>query len=152
MPRAGAGKKGSRRRLPAEMLKKIKDYLAAQNNVAAAYLFGSHGTALQHGFSDIDLGLVYYPGQEPDFRRELALEAELSMILGTDNMDLVNLNRAPLQLRYRAVAEGTLLFEGDPDTLSDFLEQTYRLYGDYQIDLKAYYDEYRLALREAYLK
>ncbi|MCL6610925.1 MAG: nucleotidyltransferase domain-containing protein [Peptococcaceae bacterium] len=138
-------------RLPAKTIKKIGEYLAAQKDVAAAYLFGSHGTLQEHGFSDIDLGLVYYPGMEPDFRRELALEAKLSMILGTDNLDLVNLNRASLQLRYRAVAEGTLLFEGGPDTLSDFLEQTYRLYGDYQIDLKAFYDEYRLALREAYL-
>jgi len=73
------------------------------------------------------------------------------LIMGIDKIDLVNLNRAPIQLRFKAVADGTILYEADPDTLSDFLEDTYRFHSDYQIDLKAYYHEYRKALREAYL-
>ncbi|MEW5953946.1 MAG: nucleotidyltransferase domain-containing protein [Bacillota bacterium] len=133
------------------VLKNIHGYLSQQREVVALYLFGSFGTEFQNEFSDLDLGVVFQPRELPGLRRELSLEAELSLIMGIDKIDLVNLNRAPIQLRFKAVADGTILYEADPDTLSDFLEDTYRFHSDYQIDLKAYYHEYRKALREAYL-
>jgi len=132
-------------------LRAVRDCFAARDDVAAVYLFGSFGTEFQGKYSDIDLGVVYRPGEQPDLRRELQLEAELSLLLGTDYIDLVNLNRAPLQLRFKAISQGKILYEVYPDELSDFLEETYRLYGDYQVDLKVYYKEYRRALREAYV-
>lgn len=151
MSTPGPIKKRDAGKIPAKKLNAARDYLATQADVVAVYLFGSFGTEFQGQHSDIDLGVVYYPGKHPDLRRELSIEAELSLLFDSDRIDLINLNSAPLQLRYRAVAEGTILYEGDADKLSDFLEETYRLYGDYQVDLKAYYKEYRCALREAYL-
>lgn len=139
------------KKLDIARLRAIRDCLAVQDDVAAVYLFGSFGTEFQGKYSDIDFGVVYRPGEQPDLRRELQLEAELSLLLGTDYIDLINLNRAPLQLRFKAISQGRILYEGYPDELSDFLEETYCLYGDYQVDLKTYYDEYRRALQEAYL-
>ena len=133
------------------MLKKIQDYLSRQDDIVALYLFGSFGTEFQNAFSDLDLGVIYYPGKLPVLKRELSIEADLSLLLGIERIDLVNLNRAPVQLRFKAVAKGALLFEADAGTLSGFLEDTYRRYGDYQVDLETYYREYRKALREAYL-
>lgn len=133
------------------MLKKIQDYLSRQDDIVALYLFGSFGTEFQNAFSDLDLGVIYYPGKLPDLKRELSIEADLSLLLGIERIDLVNLNRAPIQLRFKAVARGVLLFEADADALAGFLEDTYRKYGDYQVDLETYYREYRKALREVYL-
>lgn len=146
-----AGITGNTPKIPFEKVKAIRDYLACQPDVAAVFLFGSFGTEFQGKYSDIDLGAVFFPGAHPDLRRQLSIEAGISLLLETDDIDLVNLNSAPLQLRYRAIAEGIILFESDPDTVSSFMEETYRLFGDYQIDLKTYYKEYRFALREAYL-
>ncbi len=133
------------------VLKAIQDYLSRQDDIVALYLFGSFGTEFQNNFSDLDLGVIYYPGKSPDLRRELSIEADLSLLLGIERIDLVNLNRAPTQLRFKAVAKGSLLFEADANTLADFLEDTYRRYGDYRVDLETYYREYRKALREVYL-
>ncbi len=133
------------------VLKAVQDYLSRQDDIVALYLFGSFGTEFQNNFSDLDLGVVYYPGKLPDLKRELSIEADLSLLLGIERIDLVNLNRAPTQLRFKAVAKGILLFEADANTLAGFLEDTYRKYGDYQVDLETYYREYRKALREVYL-
>jgi predicted nucleotidyltransferase len=135
----------------AQRLQAVKDYLAGQRDIVAVYLFGSFGTEFQNAFSDLDLGVIFHPERLPDLRRELSIEAELSLLLGTDRIDMVNLNRAPVQLRFKAVSKGTLLFEADAKALAGFLENTYRIYGDYQVDLEAYYREYRKALRETYL-
>jgi len=135
----------------APVLKAVRDYLSRQDDIVALYLFGSFGTEFQNNFSDLDVGVVYYPGKLPDLKRELSIEADLSLLLGIERIDLVNLNLAPIQLRFKAVAKGILLFEADANTLSGFLEDTYRKYGDYQVDLETYYREYRKALREVYL-
>ncbi len=140
-----------RRGFTGPVLKKVQDYLSRQDGIVALYLFGSFGTEFQNDFSDLDLGVVYYPGKFPDLKRELSIEADLSLLLGIERIDLVNLNRAPIQLRFKAVARGVLLFEADADALAGFLEDTYRKYGDYQVDLETYYREYRKALREVYL-
>lgn len=132
-------------------LKAVQNYLSRQNDIVAVYLFGSFGTEFQNKFSDLDIGVIFYPGKLPDLRRELSIEAEISLLLGIERIDLVNLNRAPIQLRFKAVAKGTILFEADVNALADFLEDTYRIYGDYQVDLETYYREYRKALRETYL-
>lgn len=133
------------------VLKNIQDYLSQQRDVVALYLFGSFGTEFQNEFSDLDLGLVFQPRELPGMGRELSIEAEISLLTGIDKIDLVNLNRAPIQLRFKAVADGTILYEADADALSGFLEDTYRFHSDYRVDLKAYYDDYCKALREAYL-
>ncbi|HHW45078.1 nucleotidyltransferase domain-containing protein [Desulfofundulus thermobenzoicus] len=138
------------KKLPQNRLKKLQDYLSGQKDIVAVYLFGSFGTGYQHNYSDIDLGIVFSPQSLPDLNRELTLEADIALILGRDDIDLVNLNRAALALRYRAVSQGVIIYEGDGTAASDFLENTYRLYGDYQIDLNRYYREYRKALQEAY--
>lgn len=135
----------------APALKALQDYLSRQDDIVAVYLFGSFGTEFQNKFSDLDLGVVFYPDKLPDLGRELSIEAEISLLLSIDRIDLINLNRAPVQIRFKAVAKGSILFESNPNELSSFLENTYRIYGDYQIDLKTYYREYRRALREAYL-
>jgi len=137
--------------ISASVLRTVKNYLSQQNDIVAVYLFGSFGTEFQNKFSDLDLGVIFYPGKLPDLGRELSIEAELSLLLGIDRIDLVNLNRAPIQLRFKAVAKGTILFEANANALAGFLEDTYRIYGDYQVDLETYYREYRKALQEAYL-
>jgi len=137
--------------IPVPALKAVRDYLSRQEDIVAVYMFGSFGTEFHNKFSDLDLGVVFQPGKLPDLGRELSIEAELSLLLGIERIDLVNLNRAPVQLRFKAVAKGTILFEADANALANFLEDTYRIYGDYQVDLETYYREYRKALQEAYL-
>ncbi len=129
---------------------KLQKALSSRDDVAAAYLFGSYGTEYETEYSDIDLGIIFLPGINADFKRELELEVALSLALGTDRLDVVNLNKAPIQLRYRAISEGRLIYEADYISTSDFIEKTLKYYLDYAYYLKSFFRERNKALKEAY--
>lgn len=133
------------------LTEKVKKALASQNDIAAVYLFGSYGTEFQNEYSDIDLGIVFISGVKTGLRRELELEIALSLVLETDHIDLINLNRAPIQIRHRAISEGRLIYEADYITTSNFLEDTYRYYLDFAYHLGSFNHERSKALKEAYI-
>lgn len=129
---------------------KLIKILELRSDIAAVYLFGSYGTEFQTKYSDIDLGVIFLPEVNADLRTELELEVALSLVLETDQIDVVNLNRSPIQLRYRAIAEGRLIYQADYTATSNFLEETYKYYLDYAYHLKKFHRERSKALKEAY--
>lgn len=133
-----------------KLTNKIKSFFSKEQNIAAVYLFGSYGTEYESKFSDIDLGIVFMPGAMIGLQDELDLEARLSLYLKTDSIDLVNLNKAPLYLRFQAITEGNLIYEKDYIATSNFIENTYRYYFDYSYHLKILKQERSKALKEAY--
>jgi predicted nucleotidyltransferase len=78
-------------------------------------LFGSRARGDDHPGSDWDLGYL----ADPDFDAGDFL-ARLVLLLGTDRIDLVNLDRTNGLLRYRAAAEGRPLFESFPGQYERF--------------------------------
>jgi predicted nucleotidyltransferase len=71
------------------------------------FLFGSYGTEYQSQHSDIDFA-VYFD-RDITVKEEAAFLNKLSIALGTDRVDLLNLNKAPLILQFNAVAEGRII-------------------------------------------
>ena len=121
-------------------------FFQGRPEVAAVYLFGSYGTEFQHPQSDIDLGIVF--AHLVNMSEELTLDAELSLYLHHDRIDLVNLDRAPIVLQYRALAEGLLVYEGDYLKNSDFIEHVNKYYPDYAIKYKMMAKDYEAAVKE----
>jgi len=107
------------RKVPDE-LQSWKDFFQSRVEIAAVYLFGSHGTEFEHPQSDIDLGVVFT--RSVSLSEELELDAALSLHVSHDRIDLVNLNRAPIALQFRSLQEGILVYEGDYFKHSDFIE------------------------------
>ncbi len=131
-------------------LKAWTDFFQNRGEVAAVYLFGSFGTEFQHPNSDIDLGVVF--SRTLTFADELAFDADLSLFLASDKVDLVNLNRAPVALQFKVLSDGLLIYEGDYITHSNFIERVLKTYFDYKISYARFSEDYEHALREEYLK
>ena len=127
----------------------LQKFFQGQPNITAVYVFGSFGTEYEHPFSDIDFGLIVNT-ENLTLRDEMSIEALLCSILNRDSVDLVNLNKAPLKIQYRAISEGYLIYEGNYEHHSSFLERVYKRYLDYLPDLNVYEREYEKALKEAY--
>ena len=117
--------------------------------VQTVFLFGSYGTVYQTPLSDIDFA-VYY-NREQTLKDEAALLNRLAIALDTDQVDLVNLNKAYLVLRFRVINEGRIVFERNPVVTSDFIENVIRYYQDFAITMNKFYRDYDDSLREAYL-
>lgn len=69
----------------------LVDYVKENPDILALYIFGSYGTEYQNENSDIDFAVLYE--RMPSLNDELSLEVKFSEILGTDDIDLINLRR-----------------------------------------------------------
>src|SRR5262249_32745686 len=106
--------------------------LFQQHPVRLAYLFGSQATQRTHPSSDVDLAVLLDASLTSDerFAQRLQLLGDLSPIFGTDNVDVVILNDAPLLLAYETLRHGVLLYCADAQTRIEFQVRTLRAYED----------------------
>ena len=83
--------------------------------VIAAMLIGSQARGTAGPLSDVDVGVWHEPGLTPSARLDLrlALTDAAARALGTDEVDVVLLNRATPLMRHRAVRDGVRLVERD---------------------------------------
>ena len=127
-------------------------YLKEVEGVVAVYLFGSYGTRYQTPLSDVDLAIVFRAGAEPSLHEELRLAAEVSRILRQDDVSITNLNRAPVILQHRVIADGRPLWVSDRTALADFVEDVLRHHGDFALKHERFLREYEQSLIEAYAR
>ena len=116
----------------------LRDVLAAREEVACAYLFGSLARGEGGASSDVDVAVLL----EQDPPRTLAgvparLEAELSRRASLP-VDVVILNRAPLDLVHRVLRDGRLLVDHNPTRRIAFEVRARNLYWDLEPVLRRY--------------
>lgn len=135
-----------------ELAARLAPALQADRRIAAAYLFGSRATGDATARSDTDLAILVFPENAEAFPlwEELALEAELSLCLKTDKVDVVVLNRCPLPLAYTIIAKGQVIYEADAIANMDFVERTLDMYFDFSHTLQEYYREYDRSFQEEF--
>ena len=83
--------------------------------------------------------------------RDMQVMAGLSSIMKKEDIDLVNLNKAPILLQHEIISSGELLYERDRETVSDFIYHVLTFAYDEKIRVRKYYDELEKALRGEYL-
>mgnify|MGYP001603310720 CR=1 FL=1 len=94
---------------------KLLPHLKSHKEILFSYLFGSQATGKARRESDVDIAVYLSKkiGSDQTLDWRLRLMAELSPVLGTDKVDVVILNEAPLVLRYEIVSKGKLLVNRD---------------------------------------
>ncbi len=127
----------------------VSDYLSNRTDVAAAYIFGSYGTAYQTPLSDVDIGILFLTNKMPNMDTILEITSCLTEITGEEDINMVVLNTVPITLQYEVVSKGKVLFKKNT-YLEDFHEYLFKRYGDFIIDLDHFNKEYDEALREVY--
>ncbi|MEI6285485.1 MAG: nucleotidyltransferase domain-containing protein [Bacillota bacterium] len=116
---------------------------AENSSVLTVWLIGSHETVLQHTDSDIDFAVLFE--RDTTLKQRLLFEIEVCEILHTDNVDVVNLNEAPILFASRTLDEGRLLFERNREQTSDFIEYVLTYYYDEKLRAARYFKDYRAA-------
>ena len=99
-------------------------------------LFGSRAREESHSRSDWDLGYLATSDADP-----ATLRARLVEVLGTDRVDLVDLERAGGLLRYRAARDGQLVFEARRGVGDRFRLEAARFWCDAASVLQRGYDD-----------
>ncbi|MCL5045328.1 MAG: nucleotidyltransferase domain-containing protein [Actinobacteria bacterium] len=135
-----------------EHLGVMRGALAGDSRILAAYIFGSYGTPDQTPLSDVDLAVLFEEGVKVSLDDELALSAALSSIAREDDLNLIILNKAPVDLQFKVISTGRPLFRRDSLRVADFVERVLKLYGDFGVDLAQFNRDYEARLREVYSK
>jgi predicted nucleotidyltransferase len=99
-------------------------FQAHPHGVAAVYLFGSAARGTARADSDIDVGVLLIETPPATFDAQpYELEADLEHRLGRP-VDLVVLNRAPVDLRTRVLRDGRLVLDREPSVRIQFEVRT----------------------------
>ena len=116
---------------------------AASDDVVFAYLFGSAATGALTPRSDVDVAVFTGPATDPHAVR-LAVIRACTRHLGTDALDVVMLNTAPISLAGRVLTTRQVLLDRDPHVRHRYESLHARMFHDFRIR------EHRfLALRDA---
>ncbi|CAN5775711.1 hypothetical protein BH20ACT1_BH20ACT1_08500 [soil metagenome] len=116
---------------PSELTKVFRDH-----GVAVAYLFGSRAAGTAGPISDHDVA-VLFDSSDPALDATVRLGADLAAVLGTE-VDVVDLDRATLELRGRVAAE-----EGRPLYVDDEVRRV-----RFEVDTRLRWIEFRPVVQE----
>jgi predicted nucleotidyltransferase len=136
-------------RLVKDKKERLQKYFAGEPDIIAVYLFGSYGTERESPLSDIDFAVLFTEEVKVDLMREMGIMAQISAILKIEEVDLVNLNQAPVLLQHEAI-KGELIFERDENQVADFEQRVLTFSYDERIRAREFYKTYRQALKEEY--
>lgn len=115
-----------------EILQKLFSALESEPDIVLAYLFGSVAKGRNGPLSDIDVAVYFSPEGDARsrFRRQIQLTSKLSNTLERDDVDVVRLQDAPLDLAREVVENGKLLLCRDDNLRVEFVFRVVRDYLD----------------------
>ncbi len=121
-----------------ELQSKLSTILVQSSGLCLAYLFGSQVEGRVGPMSDLDLAVLVDLGVDRQ-RFQADLTHELVQALESDRVDVVLLNRAPIELAYAVVAHGKIVYERDAATRVEYEADVLSRYADYLPVLRAQY-------------
>jgi predicted nucleotidyltransferase len=111
---------------------RLRTLFASVETVRVGYLFGSQVDGDTGPLSDVDVGVLLDPSCLDDPTACRAGPAhEIGTTLETDAIDLLLLNRAPIELAYRVVVQGTRVYEESRVARVEYEAYVLGRYGDY---------------------
>jgi hypothetical protein len=115
-----------------ELLQKLSPVLETDPDITFAYLFGSVAKGRSGPLSDIDVAVYFHPAGDSRSRldRRIKLMSKLGKVLSRDDVEVVSLQDAPLDLAFEILAYGKLIFSKDKGQKADFIFETLRRYHD----------------------
>lgn len=121
-------------------IEKLKRYFRLEINILAVWIIGSYGTDYQREDSDIDFAILF--DKDISLMDEMKISCEISDIIEYEEVDIVNLKRAPINLQFKTLKEGRELYENDFIKVSDYMEYVFNRYRDEKYYMESFRKDY----------
>ncbi len=118
--------------IPENIQSKIEDlhkFFQEEQNIVFAYLFGGLAKGRQTPLSDVDIAVYLRSLENFDY---LEILSKVTDVLGTEEVDLIILNTAPISLVGRILKTRKLLVDKDPPVRHSFESLKLREFFDFQ--------------------
>jgi uncharacterized protein len=128
-------------KLPSDILARLREaegVLAQDSNVVFAYLFGGLAKKEIRPLSDVDIA-VYLRGTKNLAEYKVNLFDRITDVLGTDELDLVILNTAPISIAGRILQDKRTLVDKEPFLRHRFESLKLREFFDFRIKEEAFF-------------
>jgi predicted nucleotidyltransferase len=102
-----------------DLLARLRSFFADRQRVELAYLFGSTARGTTGPLSDVDVAIRFSHDRDRSLDERLKLQDALCRDLGSDRIDLVDLDDASPVLRYNVIRDGVTL-KGENDVRVPF--------------------------------
>lgn len=113
-----------------ETLEKLKILLSIFPQIEIAWLFGSRASGKGTPISDWDLAIKFSSSQ--GWKEQMHIRFAISEVVGTEQVDLVDWDKAPLPLRYAIVQDGMILLSRNEELRVDLQTETRSRYWDFE--------------------
>ena len=112
-----------------EAMERLK-VLFQRKGVVLAYLFGSYARGEVRATSDIDIAVLLDRNKKELYPSYLELMLGIYETLGTERVDLLLLNGAPLTLQFEIISQGQLIYFRNDQELNTFEINVIRRFQD----------------------
>lgn len=126
----------------------LKEFFKTDPRILAGFIFGSRVDGFALPSSDLDIALLFT--EEIGLWEEMRLQTEMSTIVHFDQVDVLNLNKAPLRLKFTIISNGRLIYEGDPLKVTDFIEEVVVRHRRQVIRNRLFFQDWDAGLKEDY--
>jgi predicted nucleotidyltransferase len=115
-----------------EQYNKLADFFSKQRHVKLAYLYGSAAKGKAGKLSDVDIAVLFDDSlsKKERFKLQLKLIGEIAALLKTDNIDLVDIDEAPLSLKFEIIKANCPVFVRNRMLKIDFEHEVMSRYLD----------------------
>lgn len=120
------------------IIDEVKKIIEAEDNIIFAYLFGSMAAGRQTNLSDVDIA-IYLRNTEGIAQYKLEIFNKITNAIGTDELDLIILNTAPIFITGRILQNKQILIDKDPSLRYKFESLILREYFDFKIKEEKYF-------------
>lgn len=105
-----------------------------KQQISAVILFGSLATNKETPLSDVDLAVLYHRDLSTDDLESLHRQVMgiITDLLQSDDIDVINLNTAPLSMQYGAIKQSKILLLNNRVEYIDYWEKTVKYYLDFK--------------------
>ncbi|MGB9716673.1 MAG: type VII toxin-antitoxin system MntA family adenylyltransferase antitoxin [Thermodesulfovibrionales bacterium] len=121
-----------------ERIERLRDFLSRHPEIIFAYLFGGLTKERPSPLSDVDIAIYVKNPRRFDYLR---FYSEITDFLGTEEVDLVVLNSAPITLSGRILQSKKKLIDKEPFLRHKFESLTIRKFLDFQYREKQIFKE-----------
>lgn len=125
-------------------IEKLKKYFSDQSSILGVWIIGSYGTEYQREDSDIDFAILY--DKDINDLEEMKFACDITEIIKIENIDTINLIKAPITLQFKTIKEGRSLYEADYIKICDYIEQVINSYQYMKYYLDAFDKDYFASL------
>jgi len=112
----------------------VKNIFVIEKNILLAYIFGSQLKGKTGPMSDYDFAV--FLSHKPSFQFKYKLKNKLVNVLSSEQIDLVILNDAPIELKYKVIATGKIIYQKNLTIKVEFEANVLSQYFDYLPILK----------------